>query len=91
MAAELIESIVKILFIFGVNIGFFSPILGWVERKQSAVMQDRVGANRADVFGFTIDRSFSSNCRCDQGSDKRRFYSRWRRQTVSYPCTLYKS
>jgi NADH-quinone oxidoreductase subunit H len=54
MAAELIESIVKILFIFGVNVGFFSPILGWVERKQSAVMQDRVGANRADVFGFRI-------------------------------------
>lgn len=54
MAAELIESIVKILFIFGVNVGFFSPILGWVERKQSAVMQDRVGANRADVFGLRL-------------------------------------
>jgi NADH-quinone oxidoreductase subunit H len=54
MAAELFESIVKILFIFGVNIGFFSPILGWVERKQSAVMQDRIGANRADVLGFTL-------------------------------------
>jgi len=54
MFADLIESIVKILFIFGVNIGFFSPILGWVERKQSAVMQDRIGANRADIFGFTI-------------------------------------
>ena len=54
MIAELIESIVKILFILGVNIGFFSPILGWVERKQSAVMQDRIGANRADIFGFTI-------------------------------------
>jgi NADH-quinone oxidoreductase subunit H len=54
MIADLIESIVKILFIFGVNIGFFSPILGWVERKQSAVMQDRIGANRADIFGFTI-------------------------------------
>ena len=54
MAADLLESIVKILFIFGVNIGFFSPILGWVERKQSAVMQDRIGANRADVLGFTL-------------------------------------
>jgi len=54
MAAELIESIFKILFIFGVNVGFFSPILGWVERKQSAIMQDRVGANRADVFGFRL-------------------------------------
>jgi len=54
MIPDLIESILKILFIFGVNIGFFSPILGWVERKQSALMQDRVGANRADIFGFTI-------------------------------------
>jgi NADH-quinone oxidoreductase subunit H len=54
MVADLIESIVKILFIFGVNIGFFSPILGWVERKQSAVMQDRVGANRADICGYTL-------------------------------------
>jgi NADH-quinone oxidoreductase subunit H len=54
MVADLIESVVKILFIFSVNIGFFSPILGWVERKQSALMQDRVGANRADICGFTL-------------------------------------
>src|SRR3989338_7579413 len=50
MFAELIEAIAKILFIFGVNMGFFAPILGWVERKQSAVMQDRIGANRADIL-----------------------------------------
>ncbi|MDE1976000.1 MAG: NADH-quinone oxidoreductase subunit H [Elusimicrobia bacterium] len=36
---------------FGLNI---AGLLGWVERKQSAVMQDRVGANRADIFGITI-------------------------------------
>ncbi|MBI3599623.1 MAG: NADH-quinone oxidoreductase subunit NuoH [Nitrospinae bacterium] len=54
MLAELIETIAKIMFIFGVNMGFFTPILGWVERKQSAVMQDRVGANRADIFGFRV-------------------------------------
>jgi NADH-quinone oxidoreductase subunit H len=29
-------------------------ILTWVERKQSAVMQDRVGANRASIFGFRV-------------------------------------
>lgn len=44
----------KVLFIFGLNMGFFAPILTWVERKQSALMQDRIGANRADIFGFSF-------------------------------------
>ena len=54
MYADLIEAIAKIVFVFTVNLGFFAPILGWVERKQSAVMQDRIGANRADISGFTL-------------------------------------
>ena len=54
MIAELTETIVKILFIFSINVGFYAPILGWVERKQSALMQDRVGANRANIFNFKI-------------------------------------
>ena len=31
-----------------------APVITWVERKQSAVMQDRIGANRADIAGITV-------------------------------------
>jgi NADH-quinone oxidoreductase subunit H len=36
---------------FGLNL---AGLLGWVERKQSAVLQDRIGANRASIFGFRL-------------------------------------
>ncbi|HUU46794.1 MAG TPA: complex I subunit 1 family protein [Acidobacteriota bacterium] len=31
-----------------------AAVLTWVERKQSAVMQDRIGANRASIFGLRL-------------------------------------
>jgi len=43
----------KALFIFSVVLGLMT-ILSWMERKQSALMQDRIGANRADIFGFRL-------------------------------------
>ena len=53
MILELTITLAKILFITGLTVGFFAPVLTWVERKQSAIMQDRIGANRADIMGFT--------------------------------------
>jgi len=48
------ETIIKILFVMVVVMGAFLPMITWVERKQSAVIQDRVGANRADIAGITV-------------------------------------
>ncbi len=53
MWIDLAITMAKIIFILAITVGFFAPILTWVERKQSAIMQDRIGANRADILGFT--------------------------------------
>jgi NADH-quinone oxidoreductase subunit H len=44
----------KAAFILFVVIGVLAPLITWVERKQSALMQDRIGANRASVAGVTL-------------------------------------
>jgi NADH-quinone oxidoreductase subunit H len=42
---------VAFVMLFVLNLG---GLLTWVERKQSAIMQDRIGANRASIFGIRI-------------------------------------
>ncbi len=42
-----LKALTIILMVFGL-----AGVLGWVERKGSALIQDRIGANRASVFGF---------------------------------------
>src|SRR5262249_61503303 len=41
----------SIVFFAALNLAGFHT---WVERKQSALIQDRIGANRADIFGFRV-------------------------------------
>jgi NADH-quinone oxidoreductase subunit H len=49
-----IDVIVKVAFILIVMVVGIAPVITWIERKQSAVMQDRIGANRADINGITV-------------------------------------
>jgi NADH-quinone oxidoreductase subunit H len=50
----LLPAVLKTLFIIAIAVGAFAPVITWIERKQSAVMQDRIGANRADIAGITV-------------------------------------
>lgn len=50
---ELGVKVVLSLIVLGGVINF-AGLHTWIERKQSAVMQDRLGANRADIFGLTL-------------------------------------
>ncbi len=49
----IIAASAKILGVIGIVMGI-ATLLTWVERKQSALMADRLGANRADIFGLRI-------------------------------------
>lgn len=44
---------VKAALVMGVLLAFASLTI-WVERKASALIQDRIGANRASIFGFSL-------------------------------------
>lgn len=49
----ILAALAKIGYMIAVVMGI-ATLLTWVERKQSAVMQDRIGANRAQILGFRI-------------------------------------
>ncbi len=51
MWIELLIAAIKALAIIGMVMGL-AGTLGWVERKGSALIQDRIGANRASIFGI---------------------------------------
>lgn len=51
MLIILLIAAIKALFVIGMVLPL-AGVLGWVERKGSALIQDRIGANRASIFGF---------------------------------------
>ncbi len=43
------STVLKILFVLVVTVGGFAPVLIWAERRQSAMIQDRLGPSRAAI------------------------------------------
>lgn len=52
MALDIAIAAIKTLVILLMMVLPLAGVLGWVERKASALIQDRIGANRANIFGF---------------------------------------
>ncbi len=53
MALDILIVFLKAVFIV-LTVLTIGAVLTWVERKQSAVMQDRIGANRAQILGLRM-------------------------------------
>ena len=51
MIVDLAIIIIKAALVLGMVLNL-AGILGWIERKGSALIQDRIGANRASILGF---------------------------------------
>lgn len=52
--ADIGIAVAKIFFFIFIFVFGTAALLTWVERKQSAIMQDRVGANRAAILGLRV-------------------------------------
>jgi len=51
MLVEILIILIKVLAVLGMVMPM-AGLLGWIERKGSALIHDRIGANRASIFGF---------------------------------------
>jgi len=49
MAFLIVSSLVKVLVVLLIAVGAFAPVLIWAERRQSAMIQDRLGPSRAAI------------------------------------------